>query len=910
MGQKVTFDTYNKIIQIDVAPVLINGEWVIELDVKIDIYSDGKEDWVTSELLRRRTFPIKAVGGNPLPGSKELGSSFFLASDWKIQPYPTNHIFRVNGNLYSEDGTSPFTPASGSFNVFLEQQVSSLVDSTVQQLSEIEHMAFGGMVTIDVIDGTEGTDYPTGTMQYPTKSIEDAVIIANSKGFRKFFIKSSMIGENALNAGTDIIGFEITGESSVNTQIEIEESALCENLTIRNCDIFGSLDGGTHIINCKVGELVFFNGHIDHCGLYGNIYLAGYEDAVISDCYIVDQDNTPVINMGGSGQNLSMPNYSGIVNIKNLNSADEEIGIGLNAGLVILEDTITAGAIIVGGIGLLYDYSTGTTNVNSSGLVNRIAEEYDRKIIIDVNSGYAGNTYPIGTLNQPVNNVNDALILADKYSCESLHLHSDITFTTGMNLNRKIIIAHKSRSINVTLAAGLSLLDTEFHYVGVTGISSHGAYYSNCMINNLTEMCGIFNECYFDGENACEDSTHTHVIIQDSRAYDRVGTQISCGSARVTIEGWVSHLILTDKNDDINQVRINSTMARITVENSCTAGIINLSGIAYATDNSSAGCTVLTDRLTNRDMQAETSTRYLERKIYIDTEAIENGNGSQDSPYNILSDAVDYAESQNIKTLVVYSDIVLDRLLKNFKIEGVGVPTVDTNGQDLNKSEFWHCKMEGTYLGNIIVQQCGLLDNFHLSGFFQNCGVGGDLICIDGSTVLIKDCASNFAGLDRPTISMNVDGWSHLSIRSYNGGITIKNCNNALDAVTVEVDPGSVTFDSSCTAGEMVARGVGKFVDETTGATVINEMLNSNSVSVAVWDEQTSKHILSGSFGEAVSQTSGLTTNQSTMLLEIYELYGLDPTKPLIVTNTSRDVGVDISQTIVSDANQTTVTRV
>lgn len=53
----------------------------------------------------------------------------------------------------------------------------------------------------------------------------------------------------------------------------------------------------------------------------------------------------------------------------------------------------------------------------------------------------------------------------------------------------------------------------------------------------------------------------------------------------------------------------------------------------------------------------------------------------------------------------------------------------------------------------------------------------------------------------------------------------------------------------------------------------------------------------------------GLDSNQATMLLEIYRLYGLDPTIPLVVTDTSRVVGA-ISQSITSTQSSTTIKRV
>ena len=73
---------------------------------------------------------------------------------------------------------------------------------------------------------------------------------------------------------------------------------------------------------------------------------------------------------------------------------------------------------------------------------------------------------------------------------------------------------------------------------------------------------------------------------------------------------------------------------------------------------------------------------------------------------------------------------------------------------------------------------------------------------------------------------MNQAGTSLLSVRGYNGGLTIKDSNQITDRVTVELTGGSLTYDASCTAGVMVARGVGKFVDQTTGATVVDETIN------------------------------------------------------------------------------------
>ena len=78
---------------------------------------------------------------------------------------------------------------------------------------------------------------------------------------------------------------------------------------------------------------------------------------------------------------------------------------------------------------------------------------------------------------------------------------------------------------------------------------------------------------------------------------------------------------------------------------------------------------------------------------------------------------------------------------------------------------------------------------------------------------------------------------------------------------------------------------------------------SANAIAEAVRVELTPEleHILT-------IENTGLTPTQATMLLEMYNLLGLDPTMPLIVTNTSRTAG-NISQTISTSSTETVVSR-
>jgi len=272
----------------------------------------------------------------------------------------------------------------------------------------------------------------------------------------------------------------------------------------------------------------------------------------------------------------------------------------------------------------------------------------------------------------------------------------------------------------------------------------------------------------------------------------------------------------------------------------------------------------------------------IEKELWVNTELAENGNGSQESPYNTLNDAKDRAEEDGIRVINLIGDVTLTRNFKNYTLKGVGLPEVDLNGQNVKNSKFENVKIKGEFVDGsaVIVRDSIILDTAQLEGFYENCALGGDLTCQDGAVVLLKDCASNIPGTDRPTISMNAAGTSQLSVRGYNGGLTIKDSNNAADRVTIEVNPGSVTFDASCTNGIMVARGVGKFVDSTAGATVVNEMVNQEMI-----DDMESK------------------------VLELWRLAGLDASNVASITDTSITVGgvtITIGQ---PDSDTTTLTR-
>ena len=669
MGQKVTFDAINKIIQVDILPV--NN--IINIDVKEDLYSDMKEDWIIYDLLNKFEAPIRSTGGDPLPGSKALGATFFLDSAWSIRPYESEHRMVVNGNLYKEDGTSPYIPTTGVYNVLIESVVSSLVDSTVQQLSEIENISFANGVTVDVVNGQAGTAYPTGNTEYPSNNIQDTVAIAQSRGFDKIYIRGNL----DLIAGDDVSGFTLEGQSPSKTILNIAAESITLACEVSECFVTGTMDGNSEFRTCVIQDVHYVNGYMYLCMINpGTITLGGGSTFYALDCKSgVPGTGSPIIDMGGSGQAMAIRGYDGGIKITN-KTGPEAVSIDLASGQVKLDPaTVTAGSIVVRGDGKLINADTG---------------EYI----------YTGTWNGVEILNEA----------------------------------------------NSPLATAFAVLE----------------------------------------------------------------------------EDLIDHQIEGTLGGEINHIK------------------------------------------------------HLDYKVFIDTELLVNGVGSQHNPFNNITDGIDYAEAHGINSLVLYSDTVLDRSIKNFTVYGLGTPLVETAGFNLKGTTFSHVELSGIYLERITAQDCLLSGTTTLNGFFENCALSSDFNIPDGATAFIKDCSTLVVGQIPPSIDIGgLTGTANLVMTGYNGGINLINCNQATDNMKIILSVGKIILDSSCTNGIVSLGGIAEVVNTST-ITNLNDSTLKPSEMGDIWDASYNKRSRdTGTNIVTLTERDNITTKQEWQSDENYNT--MDP---------------------------------
>lgn len=289
--------------------------------------------------------------------------------DWQVgdsySVYPNVQCNVSGGNLVALDETgNSISPIAPSANVQVVRTSSS--SATLQELQDIQFSSFEGGVTVDVGSSYSGTTYPTGTRRQPVNNLSDALTIAAERGLGTFYILGDITLDNSLN----FTQYSFIGESPSKSTITVASDANTYKCEFYECTLEGTLDGQCKVKNSVINDVNYISGYVELCVLQGNITLGGGASAYFLDCWAgTELGSPPSIDLGGSGQTLVMQNFNGYIKWKNKSGTDQA-NASLNAGWIVLENTITNGDIIIIGTGYVEDNSTGSANVNTTYLVN------------------------------------------------------------------------------------------------------------------------------------------------------------------------------------------------------------------------------------------------------------------------------------------------------------------------------------------------------------------------------------------------------------------------------------------------------------------------------------------------------------------------------------------------------------
>lgn len=346
-----------------------------ELYNKIKEYED---DLINMDLPQICT----ASGKEPLGGSVFVGITLTLLDGWRItfQDSPDSPVQEVadvtGGNIVAQlepfgaDNPTFQNPIAPAGNLVITKTSSS--SATLLEQAALQAGVFNGRVHLNSTTGVSGTTYPTGTEQQPSDNWADAIAIAEERGIREIHIERS----ETIPAGIDLENYTIVGANANRTILTVSAGASTNTTEFIGVSLQGQLDGNNIIRQCILLDGLVMSSGIAHESMLnpGTITLFDSSSPQLGvvhflQCYSgVPGLGTPIIDMGGSGFALAMRDYDGGIQINN-KTGPESVSLDFNSGQAIIDSTVTNGTIVVRGISVVTDNSTGSAVVNVNGNV-------------------------------------------------------------------------------------------------------------------------------------------------------------------------------------------------------------------------------------------------------------------------------------------------------------------------------------------------------------------------------------------------------------------------------------------------------------------------------------------------------------------------------------------------------------
>ena len=136
---------------------------------------------------------------------------------------------------------------------------------------------------------------------------------------------------------------------------------------------------------------------------------------------------------------------------------------------------------------------------NAAGLITNAAIEYSSfngGVTLDVTSPYDGTIFPVGTPQRPVNNIDDAYLIAEYRGLVSIFIIGDLHLTSATpNLEGYIFVGSGMDRTTITIDPDANVDDCAYQHATVTGTLDGNSRIQYCMIDDLTYVKGVIDQC-------------------------------------------------------------------------------------------------------------------------------------------------------------------------------------------------------------------------------------------------------------------------------------------------------------------------------------------------------------------------------------------------------------------------------
>lgn len=505
-------------------------------------------------------------------------------------------------------------------------------------------------------------------------------------------------------------------------------------------------------------------------------------------------------------------------------------------------------------------------------------------------SGTAGTTYPAGTPQQPVNNLEDALEIAVERGFDRLIFESDFTFESGDDVSLYELVGTAETKTKLTFNAGSVCAGAEFEDCTVEGTLVSPSAFRKCILNDITgATIGVagtieVSDCLFTGTITLSPALEGQIDLINcisgvagtaTPTFDMNGANVD-----VIVRNYAGGMEIHNfSNVSNNVMSIDMNSGNVILDSSCTTGSITVRGTSLLTDNTN-GTTVNTSGLVFPDaIQLSSFNSFVYLDTVNGTAGTKYPQGTANNPVQTLADAKTIAAARNINNILLSGTLVLGPTdnIDGLLFKGITAATsiiVMTSGCSTDGSQFEDLTITGACDGDFIARRCGVtgvtnIGDTSIGTTFSNCAFLTSVSpCLQmrndidhGTTnLLIRDCSSLASSGDGPVLDFNNSN-QNMVINNNSGDFIVRNVNQGNNA-HLTLSGGHWTFENTCTDGTFEIDGIGVVVDLGVGSgfTFVDSALqNPESGANALLDKATSENTTAGTRGEQLNRVDANT---------------------------------------------------
>jgi len=242
---------------------------------------------------------------------------------------------------------------------------------------------------------------------------------------------------------------------------------------------------------------------------------------------------------------------------------------------------------------------------NAAGLITNTAIEFSSfngGVLIDVVNGSPGTVFPAGTEQSPVDNLADAMLIAQYRGFSQIFIVGNLTIDSGADYSGMTFIGSSKTKSTLTVSSLADVTDCEFQDCTVTGTLDGDCKAIDCVVKDINYISGYIEQCVLEGTIVLGGGAKATFL--DCWAGSVLGSPPEIdlgGSGQLLVMQNFNGFIKWKNKTGTEQANASLNAGWVILDSTITNGDINIIGVGHVEANQGPGATLNTDHLVDAE---------------------------------------------------------------------------------------------------------------------------------------------------------------------------------------------------------------------------------------------------------------------------------------------------------------------